>query len=86
MGLDVGIHFQIYIWRTTPAGYVSALKNTEKTKQIRQSKRVQRNDQEDNFKLREGSVYSAGAEFDNFLVNLTSLVLSLLLTFIHKMT
>ena len=52
MGLDVGIHSHIYCWRTTPEGYLPTLKRTRKSKKkVRQSKIVQRKDQEDNYKL-----------------------------------
>ena len=71
MRLDVGIASHIYYWaNNTRRLCASAKKNTEQQKKkIRQSKRVQRKDQEDNYKLGEGSLYSAGAGFDNFLVN-----------------
>ena len=35
MRLDVGIPSHIYYWRTTPAGYVPALKRTRKSKKKR---------------------------------------------------
>ena len=47
------------IGRTTPARYVPALKRTRKAKKIiRQSKGVQRKDQEGSYKLKEVSVDS----------------------------
>ena len=68
MGLDVGIHSHIYYWAyDTRKICASAKKNLEKQKKIRQSERVQRKDQEDNYTLVEGSIYSGGgAEFCNF--------------------
>ena len=35
VGLDVGIHFHMYYCRTTPTGYVPALKRTLKSKKKR---------------------------------------------------
>ena len=51
------------IRRTTPARYVPMLKRTRKIKK-KQSKRAQRKDQEDNYKLVKWSVYSAGTRFE----------------------
>ena len=75
------------IEQTTLAGYVPALKRTRKSKKkIRQSKRVERMDQEDNYKLGEGSVFTVRAGLDHFLVNMANLEFLSLLTFIYKMT
>ena len=72
--------------RTTEAGLcANAKKNTEKQKEIRQSKREQRKDQEDNYILVERSVYSARLGLI-ILISLTKLLLTLILTFIYKMT
>ena len=87
MGLDVGIHSHIYYWANNIRRIcASAKKNTEKQNKIRQSKRAQRKDQENNYKLVEGSVYCVRAGFDHFLVNLGKLKLLSLLTLIYKMT
>ena len=45
--------------------YVPVLKRTRKSKK-KQSKRAQRKDQGDNYKLVKWSVYSAGLGFDTF--------------------
>ena len=71
MGLDVGIHSHIYYCANdTSKICASAKKTSEKQKKkIRQSKRVQRKDQEDNYTLVKGSIYSmgwGGADFHNY--------------------
>ena len=87
MRLDVGIPSHIYYWADgTRRVCASAKKNTEKQNKIRQSKRVQRNDQEGKYKLREGSVYSVRAGFYHFLVNLSTMEFLSPLTFIYIMT
>ena len=68
MRLNVGIPSHIYyLANDTGKICASAKKNTEKQKKTKQTKRVQRKDQEDNYKLRDGSVYGAGAGFENFV-------------------
>ena len=67
MGLYVSIHCHIYYWANDTRRICSRAKKTkEKPKMIRHSKRVQRKDQGDNYKLVEGSVYRAWTGFDNF--------------------
>ena len=59
MGLDVSIHSHIYYWANdTRKICASAKKKLGKQKKIRQSKRVQRKDHEDNYTFVEGSIYS----------------------------
>ena len=81
---DVGIPSHIYHWANdTRRICASAKKNTEKQKKkTRQSKGVQRKDQEGSYKLREWSVDSVRPGFDHFLVNLTTLKVLSPLTFI----
>ena len=68
MRLDIGIPSHIYYWgNDTHRICACAEKNKERQKKIKQSKRVQRKDQEDNHKLGEGSVYNSRAGFDQFL-------------------
>ena len=58
--------FTFIFKRKTSAGYVPVLKEYEKAKKIKQSKMTQRKDQEDNYKLVEGSVYSVGLGLTTF--------------------
>ena len=64
MGLKVGVH-SYYENSDSRRICASAKKSTEKEKKIRQAKRAKRKKLEDAYKQIEGSVYSAGAGFED---------------------
>ena len=66
MGLKVGVHSLSYYENSDSRRIcASAKKSTEKEKKIRQAKRAKRKKLEDAYKQIEGSVYSAGAGFED---------------------
>ena len=66
MGLKVGVHSHSYYENSDSRRIcASAKKSTEKEKKIRQAKRAKTKKLEDAYKQIEGSVYSAGAGFED---------------------